>query len=416
MAKTLTLTAVAAGIMLAFSAVAAENKPLQAAPAYTAEQTKGVVIWNDENTSVGLLGSVRLYAKTDSKNTQSHNIQNNDTRFGVAIRHNLDAYGNYAAGYFETGMHGFDSATSDQGNDLYTRQAYVGVGNSDMGVVTFGKQYAPTDWGLGIDTTYAWGGKSKHDKSGMSTDIVNSSAVYYYNDNNLTFGVMGQGNDTVDGIEFANYGDGGPNLQDAYRDGAATVHGGAVAALQYRWDNGFSVSGALGWNNYSVDGGNSSVCTAVSANTCIPMTISTGPAYDGQTYSSGLNLKYTTDIGGMAWYNGAQVTYYVNEVDDVLAASGSSHTDDSESVMGLEYNSQLKLTPEWSIYADFSWLQGGGAMDGQYFQSTVLGTDYWIGSHAVTYIEYSYQKSWGHVDESFNIDDHLAAVGLRVYL
>jgi predicted porin len=88
-------------------------------------------------------------AKTDSNHTQEHNIQNNDSRLGVAVRHNFDLNGlsNYAVGYYETGVHGLDSATDDQGNDVYTRQR-CGIGNDRYGVVTFGKQYAPTDWGL----------------------------------------------------------------------------------------------------------------------------------------------------------------------------------------------------------------------------------------------------------------------------
>ena len=103
----------------------AETNMLQAAPAYTATQTKGETLWSNEDTAIGILGSVRLMAKTDSNHTQEHNIQNNDSRLGVAVRHNFDLNGlsNYAIGYYETGVHGLDSATDDQGNDVYTRQA-----------------------------------------------------------------------------------------------------------------------------------------------------------------------------------------------------------------------------------------------------------------------------------------------------
>lgn len=151
------ILAMAMGAILGNSAMAAETTALQAAPAYTATQTKGETLWSNDDTAIGILGSVRLMAKTDSNHTQEHNIQNNDSRLGVAVRHNFDlnSLSNYAVGYYETGVHGLDSATDDQGNDVYTRQAYAGIGNDRYGVVTFGKQYAPTDWGLGIDTTYA---------------------------------------------------------------------------------------------------------------------------------------------------------------------------------------------------------------------------------------------------------------------
>ena len=55
-------------------------------------------------------------------------------------------------------------------------------------------------------------------------------------------------------------------------------------------------------------------------------------------------------------------------------------------------------------------------MDGQHFQSTTLGTDYWLGKNAVTYIEYGYEKASGNTDDSYNVSDHLAAVGLRIFI
>ncbi|HHD7480929.1 TPA: porin [Klebsiella oxytoca] len=412
------------GNVLVNTTMAAETNVLQAAPAYTATQTKGESLWSNDDTAIGILGSVRLMAKTDSHHSQEHNIQNNDSRLGVAVRHNFDLNGlsNYAVGYYETGVHGLDSATDDQGNDVYTRQAYAGIGNDRYGVVTFGKQYAPTDWGLGIDTTYAWGGKAKHDTAGMSTDIINSAAIYYFNDKNMTLGAMGQGNDNVDSIGFAAYGD-GPNLHDAYRDGSATVHGGAAAAAQYRWDNGFSVSSAVAYNHYTVNSGSASGCQSFGPNGhCFHYTDNNGDAYDGNTYSMGMNAKYTANVGDHAWYNGAEVTYYLNKVNDVKAATSghydrnTRHGDDQETVLGLEYDSQFKITPAWGVYVDFNWSQGGDAMDGQHFQSTVLGTDYWLGNSAVTYLEYGYEKAWGNDNEAWNIDDHLGAVGLRVFI
>ncbi|RYA56902.1 hypothetical protein DD598_31590, partial [Enterobacter cloacae complex sp. 2DZ2F16B1] len=132
------------GNVLVNTTMAAETNVLQAAPAYTATQTKGESLWSNDDTAIGILGSVRLMAKTDSHHSQEHNIQNNDSRLGVAVRHNFDLNGlsNYAVGYYETGVHGLDSATDDQGNDVYTRQAYAGIGNDRYGVVTFGKQNA----------------------------------------------------------------------------------------------------------------------------------------------------------------------------------------------------------------------------------------------------------------------------------
>ncbi len=391
----------------------------QASPAYTATQTKGEMVYQNDDTAIAIMGSVRLMAKDDSAHSVEHNIQNNDSRLGVALRQKINDNGYYAAGYYETGMHGLDSATDDQGNDVYTRQAYAGVGNDNYGVATFGKQYAPTDWGLGIDTTYAYGGKAKHDTAGMSTDIINSAAIYYYNTKAFTVGVMGQGNDDVDKIGFGSgYGD-GPDMHDAYHDGSATVHGGAALAAQYRFENGFSVSGAAAYNNYTVNQG--SVTTDVPVGPhggTVPVTTVTGPSYDGNTYSMGMNAKYTANFDGFTWYNGAQATYYINKVDDVQAATSntSNQTNDQETILGLEYASQFKITPEWSVYANFDWTEGGDAMNGQHFQSTTLGTDYWLGKNAVTYIEYGYEKASGNSDESYNVSDHLAAVGMRIFI
>lgn len=413
------LLAVAVSMILSGSALAAATSGPAASPAYTATQTKGETVWSDADNAIALMGSIRLYAKADSNHSVEHSIQNNDSRLGVAVRHNINANGNYVLGYYETGIHGLDSATDEQGNDVYTRQAYAGVGNEQYGVATFGKQYAPTDWGLGIDTTYAYGGKAKHDTAGMSTDIVNSAAIYYYNTNNFTVGVMGQGNDDVDKIGFGSgYGD-GPDMHDAYHDGSATVHGGAALAAQYRWENGFSVSGAAAYNNYTVNQGTTTTDTPIFGGGTVPVTRVTGPSYDGNTYSMGLNAKYNANVAEHAWYTGVQATYYTNKVNDVAAATSNRDNptaDDQETILGLEFASQFKLTPEWSVYVNYDWTEGGDAMDGQHFQSTTLGTDYWLGKNAVAYLEYGYEKSYGNMSDSDNIDDNLGAVGLRIFI
>ncbi|EGK0962761.1 porin [Salmonella enterica] len=390
-----------------------ENITIASASAYTATQTKGVSIWSNYDSSVAILGSVRLMAKTDSLHNQENNIQNNDSRLGVAIRHNINMNGNYTIGYYETGMHGLDSASDEKGNDIYTRQAYAGIGNDNYGIITFGKQYAPTDWGLGIDTTYAYGGKAKHDTTGMSTDIVNSSAIYYYNTPHFTFGLMGQGNDSVDKIGFGSgYGD-GPDMHDAYFDGSADIHGGAALAATYRWDNGISLSGAAAYNSYSVNSSNS---YGTGPFGYVHVTGATS-SYDGNTYSMGMNAKYNTQVGDHAWYNGIQITYYKNKIDDLKSARKNiDTTDDQETILGLEYASQFKITPDWGIYVNFDWSEGGDAMDNQHFQSTALGTDYWLGKNAVTYLEYGYEKAYGNADKNDNVDDHLAAVGIRIFI
>ena len=418
------LLTVSLSLLLSGSVIAKENSVLVPAPAYTATQTKGETLWQNDDTAVGVMGSLRLFGKTDSNHTQEHNIQNNDSRLGIAVRHNIssDYNDDFVLGYYETGIHGLDSSTDGLSNNVYTRQAYAGLGNDEYGILTFGKQYAPTDWGLGVDTTYAWGGKGKHDQTGMSTDIINSSGVYYYNDQNLTVGIMAQGNDNVDHIGFANYGN-GPDFHDAFRDSSATVHNGAALAAKYLWDNGVSLSTAAAYNHYTVNSGITEGCeTSVTDGHCYHYTDPDGRPYNGNTYSMGANAKYTASIGSHSWYNGAQATYYVNQVNDVSAATSgryrhNQHIGDSqESIFGLEYDSQFKLTDDWSIYADFNWLRGGDAMGGQHFQSTVLGTDYWLGKNAVTYLEYAYQKAWGNDNEDWNIADHLGAVGLRVFI
>ncbi|HHP1349963.1 TPA: porin, partial [Klebsiella michiganensis] len=101
------ILAIIIGNVLVNTTMAAETNMLQAAPAYTATQNKGETLWSNEDTAIGILGSVRLMAKTDSNHTQEHNIQNNDSRLGVAVRHNFDLNGlsNYAIGYYETGVH-----------------------------------------------------------------------------------------------------------------------------------------------------------------------------------------------------------------------------------------------------------------------------------------------------------------------
>ena len=69
------ILAMAMGAILGNSAMASETTALQAAPAYTATQTKGETLWSNDDTAIGILGSVRLMAKTDSNHTQEHNIQ-----------------------------------------------------------------------------------------------------------------------------------------------------------------------------------------------------------------------------------------------------------------------------------------------------------------------------------------------------
>jgi hypothetical protein len=76
------ILAIIIGNVLVNTTMAAETNMLQAAPAYTATQTKGETLWSNEDTAIGILGSVRLMAKTDSNHTQEHNIQNNDSTGG----------------------------------------------------------------------------------------------------------------------------------------------------------------------------------------------------------------------------------------------------------------------------------------------------------------------------------------------
>lgn len=416
--------ALSLGFIISGSIMAKENNATLAAPGYTATKTKGRTLWSNDDTAVGLLGSLRFVGKTDSGHTQEHNIQDNDSRLGIAIRHNLTAgdSDNFVLGYYETGLHGLDSSTDGLSNNVYTRQAYAGFGNEVLGILTFGKQYAPTDWCLGVDTTYAWGGKSKHDQTGMSTDLVNSAGIYYFTDNHLTVGVMAQGNDNVNKIGFANYGN-GPDLHDAFRDGPATVHNGAALAAQYRWDNGLTLSAAAAYSSFTVNSGINEGCNPLGPDDhCYHYTDPDGHPYDGNTYSMGMNIKYTTALGELPWYNGAQATWYMNRVNNVASATSGhyrhnpSADDDQETIFGLEYDSQLRLTDSWSVYADFSWLRGGDAMDNQHLQSTVLGTDYMLGKNAVAFVEYGYQKAWGNTYNDWNIDDHLGAVGFRIFI
>lgn len=156
--KKITPSAIAASLclILSGSVMAQDNHPLQAAPGYTATQTKGETLWSDNDNAIGVLGSLRLFGKTDSAHTQKHDIQNNDSRLGIAMRHNLNAGESdaFTLGYYETGIHGLDSSTDGLSNNVYTRQAYAGVGSETLGILTFGKQYAPTDWGLGTGGGY----------------------------------------------------------------------------------------------------------------------------------------------------------------------------------------------------------------------------------------------------------------------
>ena len=151
-----------------------------------------------------------------------------------------------------------------------------------------------------MDTTYAWGGKGKHDQAGMSTDIVNSAGIWYYTDDHLTVGVMAQGNDNVDKIGFADYGN-GPDLHNAFRDGAAQVHNGAAMAARYQWENGLTLSTAAAYNHYTVNSGLNQGCTPFGPDAhCYPWTETDGQPYDGNTYSLGMNAKYTTNVGDHA--------------------------------------------------------------------------------------------------------------------
>lgn len=108
---------------------------------------------------------------------------------------------------------------------------------------------------------------------------------------------MGQGNDDVDKIGFGSGYGNGPDMHDAYHDGSATVHGGAALAAQYRFDNGFSLSGTAAYNNYSVNQGTITTDVPIGPHGgTVPVTTVTGPSYDSNTYSMGMNAKYTTSF------------------------------------------------------------------------------------------------------------------------
>ncbi|MDR6257743.1 hypothetical protein QE413_000105 [Klebsiella sp. SORGH_AS 826] len=72
-------------LILSGSVMAQDSHSLQAAPGYTATQTKGATLWSDNDNAIGVLGSLRLFGKTDSAHTQKHDIR--EQRFPTGGRH-----------------------------------------------------------------------------------------------------------------------------------------------------------------------------------------------------------------------------------------------------------------------------------------------------------------------------------------
>ncbi|WP_373778300.1 porin [Glaesserella sp.] len=132
-----------------------------ATAALATTSAQALTVYENEGTTVGFDGSLRLILENAKKETngvgnRTHsNLRNADSRFGVRVNHELDS-GLYALGRLEFRFDSDDSQDTSDFGDLYAKRAYVGLGHKQYGEVTFGRQLTIAD-DIGLTDDYEYG-------------------------------------------------------------------------------------------------------------------------------------------------------------------------------------------------------------------------------------------------------------------
>lgn len=365
--------------------------------AFAASAANATVIYDNEGTKVEFDGSIRLIAektnfdggkKSDGSFKHTHSaLRNAGTRFGLTVNHDLgDGY--YALGRFEARFDGkdekVDSVTTKkdkQGNREYvvnknkdvntdafgklvTKRVYVGFGHKDFGEIRFGRQLTLAD-DLSTANDYKYGILNKEDY--IPTE-GNSVIRYDYK------GI--EGLDVGASYQFAE------TRTDNYEVKDGTLENAAQVGATYEANNVIAKFG-YGRTNIKTD-------------------TSKKHHIDGFLASLGY------DFGG-----------FIASVDGGYAKEKENGFNTKRFYVSPGF--QFQVTDASSIYGNYKYEQEKdheGAKEKTH--GFLLGVDYKLHKHVVTYLEGKYQvtKEYdknGHFVDNTTARDKAIGVGVRVF-
>lgn len=350
-----------------------------------AASASAVTVYENEGTKVDFDGSVRvLLAKEsqkvgDAKSTDGHsNLKNSGSRFSLHAKHNI-AEDFYALLHYETRFKNGASNTAGWGN-ISTDKAYVGLGGQGH-LVTFGKQVVIGDeiGQAGYDKSYDVG--SANVKNGF--DILTTSS-----DSAVNYKFTG-----VKGLTLgANY-----NFANNRTDSEVNAVNSHSAVKGENAKSGFGVGAVYG---FDVAEGQS-------------LTFALGYSHDDFTTAS----KTKADKDGV--YAGAK--YSAGMFDVALdLGRGVQKIGQAKSKMNyLRAGGRVNLS-DAGVYTNYSYGTVKQQFNDNYKNTAhqfMLGADYKLHKHVVTYVEGRLTKQKEKTDSTkfVKTTDKAIGVGMRVF-
>lgn len=341
---------------------------LALAVATFATSASAETIFEKEGTKVDFSGSIRVILdnQTTKENGETvrdgnnghSNLRNNGTRFGLNITHALNDNGYYALGNLQARLK--DDSSAGFGT-LYAHQAFVGLGKTGYGQMTFGKQAVIAD-DVGLANDYEYG---------LLSDYVPTSST-----NAIRYDYT-----AIEGLTLsANYNFG----QKAEEDGTE---------LDTEIKNGYAFGGVYEANNWIFQG-----------------------VYGRTNYKSATSAKHRADAFDAA------VGYNVSDallvgIDGGYQVEKLGSSKDKSFYVGPM--AKFQVTDKSSVYGNYVYGQtkfkDGSREKGHGF---LAGTDYQFHKHVVAYVEGKYTRARAYDAQGTRGDkttERAIGVGMRVF-
>ncbi|QIM66542.1 hypothetical protein A4G16_03730 [Mannheimia granulomatis] len=299
-------------------------------------------IFDKEGTKIDFSGSVRVILDNQTKkengntvrdgdNGHSH-LRNNGTRFGLKATHALNDNGYYAVGALQAR---FKNDSAGGFGTLYAHQAFVGLGKTGYGQMTFGKQAVIAD-DVGLANDYEYG---------LLADYVPTSSV-----NAIRYDYT-----AIEGL----------TLSANYNFGQSTKNDGKLLDKEIK--NGFAFGGVYEANNWIFQG-----------------------VYGRTNYKAKTSDKHRADAFDAA------IGYNVTEallvgVDGGYQVEKTGSNKDKSFYVGPM--AKFRVTDKSSIYGNYLYGQTkneDGSKDKTH--GFLAGADYQFHKHVVAYVEGKYVK------------------------
>lgn len=353
--------------------------------AFAATAANAATVYDNDGTKVDVGGSLRfVLEKTNAKGKgHSHSgLRNDGSRLSVNVKHNLgDDF--YALGRLEVRFDG-NKKNTDGFGDLYTKRAYVGLGNKAYGDVTFGRQVTLAD-DLTTADDYSYG---IIDKDVYIPTAGNSVIRYDYKGiDRLQVGVSYQFADSRD----SKNNEVSPSTRNANGEITRVIQNGYIIGAVYNkaLEEGVIARFAYGRTNYS------------------PVTGETDKLHkDGFLASFGYNFG-DADHEAVISLDGGYAK-------DKIGTS-------SDKTFYVSPGFRYHVTDMSRVYGNYKYEQvkhEDSSKDKQH--GFLLGVDYKLHKQVVTYLEGKYQvtkeyDSNGNYEKGTKKKDKAIGVGMRVY-